>query len=84
MAMHNSQDVGATVVSMFDELVKLGIDKSIRCGIGILNDTKQMEVWVASTNIKGDTSLDIGLLDMTTHQLLRSWPTWGLPTGTTS
>ena len=72
MAMHNSQDVGATVVSMFDELVKLGIDKSIRCGIGILNDTKQMEVWVASTNIKGDTSLDIGLLDMTTHPLLIS------------
>ncbi|MBP6233817.1 MAG: GHKL domain-containing protein [Chitinophagaceae bacterium] len=72
MAMHNSQDVGATVVSMFDELVKLGIDKSIRCGIGILDEIKQMEVWVASTNKKGETSLDIGLLDMTTHPLLIS------------
>ncbi|MBT8380112.1 MAG: nuclear transport factor 2 family protein, partial [Ignavibacteria bacterium] len=34
MAMHNSQDVGATVVTLFDEVLKLGLDKSIRVGIG--------------------------------------------------
>ncbi len=70
MAMHNSREVGETVAAMFEELVKLGVDKSIRCGIGILNDTRHMEVWTASTNKSGETTLDIGLLDMTIHPLL--------------
>ena len=70
MAMHNSREVGETVAAMFEELVKLGVDKSIRCGIGILNDTRYMEVWTASTNKNGETTLDIGLLDMTIHPLL--------------
>jgi len=70
MAMHNSREVGETVATMFEELVKLGVDKSIRCGIGILNDTRHMEVWTASTNKSGETTLDIGLLDMTIHPLL--------------
>ncbi len=72
MAMHNSQDVGATVGAMFDELVKLGIEKSVRCGIGILDDTKPMELWTASSNDNGEVVLNIGFLDMSLHPLLKS------------
>ena len=38
MAMHNSQDVGNTVITLFNEVVNLGLDKTIRCGIGILQE----------------------------------------------
>ena len=71
MAMHNSQDVGATVGAMFDELVKLGIEKSVRCGIGILDHTKPMELWTASSNKDGEVMLNIGFLDMSLHPLLK-------------
>jgi len=33
MAMHNSQDVGNTVASLFDELVALGLEKSAAVGL---------------------------------------------------
>ncbi len=70
MAMHNSQDVGATIGAMFDELVKLGIEKSVRCGIGILDHTKPMELWTASSNSDEEVVLSIGFLDMSIHPLL--------------
>ncbi len=70
MAMHNSQDVGGTVATLFDELVKLDVDKSVRCGIGIMNDTGLMELWAASSNKGGDVGLIVGSLDMTLHPLL--------------
>lgn len=71
MAMHNSQDVGATVVTLFDEVLKLGLDKSIRCGIGILNkETKHMETWSATSSPNGEVDLKMGLLDMTIHPML--------------
>ncbi|MDB5131257.1 MAG: hypothetical protein JWR02_1006 [Mucilaginibacter sp.] len=72
MAMHSSQDVADTVALMFDELVKLGIEKNIRCGIGILDDTEHIELWTAFNNPEGQVSLIIGSLDMTTHPLLRN------------
>ncbi|MDN3642879.1 ATP-binding protein [Lutimonas halocynthiae] len=71
MAMHNSQEVGATIGAMFDELVKLGIEKSVRCGIGILDRTKPMELWTASSNTDGEVILSIGFLDMSIHPLLK-------------
>ena len=71
MAMHDSQDVGATIGAMFDELVKLGIEKSVRCGIGILDHTKPMELWTASSNSVGEVLLSIGFLDMSIHPLLK-------------
>src|ERR1700743_3998170 len=40
MAMHNSQDVGATVGVMFNELIKLGVEKKARCGIAILDEAR--------------------------------------------
>jgi signal transduction histidine kinase len=72
MAMHSSQDVADTVAVMFDELVKLGIDKNVRCGIGIIDDKKHIELWTAFTNPDGQVSLIIGSLDMTTHTLLQN------------
>lgn len=70
MAMHNSSDVEMTVAAMFDELVKLGVDKTTRCGIGILDDETHMVLWTASTDTAGKVMLNIGKLDMTTHPLL--------------
>ena len=71
MAMHNSQDVADTVGVMFGELVKLGIDKTVRCGIGIIEETRQMEVWTAYSDPDNDkVDLVIGILDMTSHQML--------------
>ncbi|MEQ1587817.1 MAG: ATP-binding protein, partial [Cyclobacteriaceae bacterium] len=69
MAMHNSQDVGETVATLFDELMKLGVEKTIRCGIIIVEDTKQMEVWTAADK-NGRIDLIIGRLDMSIHPLL--------------
>jgi signal transduction histidine kinase len=70
MAMHNSEDVGITVVTLFDEVLKLGLDKSIRCGIGILEGTEQMETWSATSYPNGEVDLKVGKLDMTIHPLL--------------
>ena len=70
MAMHNSQDIGDTVSTMFNELVKLGAE-TIRCGILIIDATKRMEVWTASSDPKGKVSLLIGSIDMKIHPLLQ-------------
>jgi signal transduction histidine kinase len=71
MAMHNSDDVGVTIVTLFDEVLKLGLDKSIRCGIGILDkETDHMETWSATSNPDGEVDLKMGLLDMTIHPML--------------
>jgi len=76
MAMHNSQDVGDTVDTMFDELVKLGI-KTNRCGILIFGNTMFAEVWTAKSNPEGKATLIIGQLDLSVHPLLtgihQSW-----------
>jgi signal transduction histidine kinase len=69
MAMHNSEDVADTVAAMFDELVKLGIE-TVRCGIAIIHDINQMEVWTAKPGNDGKVSLIIGNLGMTMHPML--------------
>ena len=70
MAMHNSQDVGDTVVSMFDELVKLEV-KTNRCGILIYSKSMIAEVWTAKSNLNEKATLIIGKLDLTMHPLLQ-------------
>jgi signal transduction histidine kinase len=70
MAMHNSQHVADTVATMFDEFVKLGI-KNFRCGIGIMHQAKQMEVWTAKPEANGKVKLFTGYLDMMMHALLQ-------------
>ncbi len=72
MAMHSSQDVAETVATMFDELVKLGIEKNVRCGIGIIDDTARIELWTAFINPDGQISLIMGSLDMTIFPMLQS------------
>ena len=69
MAMHNSQDVGDTVDTMFDEFVKLGIETN-RCGILIFSNTMFAEVWTAKSNPDGKATLIIGQLDLSVHPLL--------------
>ena len=69
MAMHNSQDVGDTVATMFDELVKLGIE-TMRCGVGIHHEGYKMELWTAKPDATGKVELIIGDLDMKSHPLL--------------
>ena len=71
MAMHNSNDVGATVVTLFDEVLKLGIDISIRCGIGILDKgTDYMETRSATSAPNSEVDFKMGMLDMTIHPML--------------
>ena len=70
MAMHNSQDVGDTVATLFNEVLKLGLDKSIRCGIGILEGNEGMETWSAASHPDGSVDLKMGMLDMTIHPML--------------
>ena len=70
MAMHNSEDVGETVATLFDEVMKLGLDDSIRCGIGILEGNEGMETWSATSHANGDVDLNMGMLDMTIHPML--------------
>ena len=76
MAMHNSQDVGNTVATMFDQLVQLGV-KTNRCGILIFSTTENAEVWTARSNPDGSASLIIGHLDVAMHPMLvgarQSW-----------
>jgi signal transduction histidine kinase len=69
MAMHNSQDVGNTVATVFDELVKLGV-KTNRCGILIFSTSNDTEVWTARSNPSGEVNLIIGYLDVKLHPML--------------
>ncbi|HSZ87395.1 MAG TPA: ATP-binding protein [Puia sp.] len=70
MAMHNSQDVGDTVATLFEEFVKLGISTN-RCGILIHSDSPITEVWTAKSNDSGKATLIIGQLDTEIHPMLR-------------
>lgn len=71
MAMHNSNDVGATVIAMFAEFENLGIHTN-RCGILIFIGESSSEVWTARANPEGNVSLIIGKLNLDSHNLLRS------------
>ena len=70
MAMHNSADVGETAAVMVEELRKLGID-TLRCGIGIMHEPGDMEVWTIQTEQEGKSGIIIGTLDMHLHPLLQ-------------
>ncbi|HLO38601.1 MAG TPA: ATP-binding protein [Lacibacter sp.] len=69
MAMHNSTDVGETAAVMVDELKKLGVE-TIRCGLGIMHEPGNMEVWTISTDENNKTTIIVGWLDMNLHPLL--------------
>ncbi len=69
MAMHNSEDVGDTIIILFDELTRLGF-ATLRCSIDILNDTRMMEIWTAKPGKNGKADLVIGHLDTALHPML--------------
>jgi signal transduction histidine kinase len=69
MAMHNSKDVGDTVLTLFDELNKLGLHFN-RCGIVIFNDNPVSEIWTAKSDADENDSMVIGWLDVRIHALL--------------
>jgi len=81
MAMHNSEDMGNTVLTLFHEVLKLGLDNDIRCGIGILEGSKRMETRSATLDPNGEVDLKIGMLDMTIHPMLirikKAWKSGG-------
>nr|WP_297706232.1 ATP-binding protein [uncultured Eudoraea sp.] len=70
MAMHNSEDLEDIVISLFGEVLNLGLDKSIRCGIGILEGNKGMETRSVNSNSDGTVELRVGMLNMTIHPML--------------
>jgi signal transduction histidine kinase len=69
MAMHSSQDIAETVDILFQELTKLHVE-TLRCGISIIHDTKEMEVWTANPDANGKASLTIGTLPMSIYPSL--------------
>jgi signal transduction histidine kinase len=73
MAMHNSQEVGESVATLFEELISLDVlHPDERCGIGIMHPDHQMEAWTAAKTAEGKAELTIGYLDMALHPLLVS------------
>jgi len=70
MAMHNSADVGETVTLMFNELVKLGVDKIARCGIAIPDNNGLIELWTAKLGKDEKEEIIIGHIDTAIHPML--------------
>ena len=70
MAMHNSEDLEDIVVSLFEEVMNLGHDKSIRCGIGILEGHEGMQTRSVNSNSDGTVDLKVGMLNMAIHPML--------------
>jgi len=70
MAMHSSNDVEDTVVTLFEEVLNLGLDPSIRCGIGILEGFEGMETRSTNRGPDGKVALRVGILDMSIHPML--------------
>ncbi|MEH6513000.1 MAG: ATP-binding protein [Maribacter arcticus] len=73
MAMHNSQDVGESVATLFDELFVLGLlGVNDRCGIGIMQPNEIMEAWTAAKTPEGKAELTIGFINMKVHPMMVS------------
>ena len=72
MTMQDSNDVGETAATLFDELSALGLLSSLDlCGIGTMQPNEIMELWTAG-EATGKTDLTIGHLDMRHHTLLKN------------
>jgi signal transduction histidine kinase len=68
MAMHNSEDVGSAIATLFTELGSQGIE-NFRCGIAIINIEKMMEVWSVTNVEEGKLVKAAGKLNMNDHEL---------------
>ncbi len=69
MGMHNSDDISDATAIVFSELEKLGII-TLRCGIIIIHESKQMDAWTATSTEEEKDARVIGRLDMTIHPAL--------------
>ena len=69
IAMHDSKDVGDTIATLFDELVKLGV-KTNRCGILIYANSEVNEVWTAKSEPSGEVKLIIGYFNPKIHAMM--------------
>ncbi|HRX92605.1 MAG TPA: nuclear transport factor 2 family protein, partial [Chitinophagaceae bacterium] len=70
MAMHNSEDIAATVDVFFKELKNLGITP-IRCGVGQIDEeTKTSNVSATTSSNQGDSYEVIGKLKLEGHPVL--------------
>ncbi|HEY5916674.1 MAG TPA: ATP-binding protein, partial [Chryseolinea sp.] len=68
MAMHNSEDVSIATNTMFNEIAQLGVE-SMRCGIGILHENQEMEVWTSAVTNEGHSMKGVGTLNVNLHPL---------------
>ncbi|MDN3204101.1 ATP-binding protein [Algoriphagus sediminis] len=76
MAMHTSQDVGNTMVLLFDELRDLGIQAN-RSGVLIMNKDGSSELWTAKINSENIVELFPWKLDMSmNHMTLAVYEGW--------
>jgi signal transduction histidine kinase len=77
MAMYKSEDLDDIVISLFEEILNLGLEKSIRCGIGILEGYERMETRSVNSKSDGTIDLRVGMLNMNAHPMLanikKSW-----------
>ena len=71
IAMQNTDDIADTVITFFEELLGLGLDKTMRAGIGILSQEERMKFWTASAPDDSEIILHNGFLEMYRHQLLK-------------
>ncbi len=69
MAMNSSHDISDAMAIVFSELERLGI-VTLRCGIAIIHETKDCDVWTATSKGEEKDVRVIGRLDMTIHPLL--------------
>jgi hypothetical protein len=70
IAMQNTDDIADTVITFFEELLGLGLDKTMRAGIGILSQEERMKFWTASVPDDSEVILHSGFLEMYRHPLL--------------
>ncbi|MFD1314642.1 ATP-binding protein [Namhaeicola litoreus] len=70
MAMHNSKELEGIVITLFDEVLNLGLDKTMRCGIGILEGHERMETRSVNASSDGTVELRVGMLNMDIHPML--------------
>ncbi|MCA0930863.1 nuclear transport factor 2 family protein [Lutimonas saemankumensis] len=70
MSMHNSKDMEGIVITLFEEVLNLGLDSSMRCGLGILEGHERMETRSVNASPDGKVELRVGMLNMTIHPML--------------
>ncbi|MCX6219938.1 MAG: ATP-binding protein [Bacteroidia bacterium] len=73
MGMHSSEDLAATILAFYHELVGLSSVPIIRCGAGLLNkENCIVDISSISKTSAGDLVEAIGKIDMSGHPMLKN------------